>query len=63
MKTSQVAPSGKAKISVNIPERLLFELDKHRKLVNQDRSIWITSSIMEKLANIKQSKKKNEINN
>jgi len=56
----QAIPIGKAKISVNIPERLLLELDEHRTLVNQDRSIWITSAIMEKLANIKQIKKKDE---
>jgi phage pi2 protein 07 len=61
VKKSRVTSAGKVKISVNIPERLLLELDEHRALVNQDRSIWITSSIMEKLANIKQNKKKDEI--
>ena len=60
VRAMQVTPIGKAKISVNIPEKLLFELDEHRTLVNQDRSIWITSAIMEKLANIKQIKKKDE---
>lgn len=43
-------PEGKAKISVNIPERLLHELDLDRKENKQDRSSWITSAIMEKLA-------------
>lgn len=41
---------GKVKISINIPERLLIELDNYRTQENQERSIWITSAIMEKLA-------------
>lgn len=45
------APDGKIKISVNIPVRLLTELDNYRKDNNQDRSSWITSAIMEKIAN------------
>lgn len=49
---------GKIKISVNIPERLLIELDNYRTQENQDRSIWITSAIMEKLASIKLQKRK-----
>jgi metal-responsive CopG/Arc/MetJ family transcriptional regulator len=49
---------GKIKISVNIPERLLIELDHYRAQENQDRSIWITSAIMEKLASIKLQKRK-----
>ena len=47
---STKTPDGKAKISVNIPERLLTELDANRKKNKQDRSSWITSAIMEKLA-------------
>lgn len=49
---------GKVKISINIPERLLIELDNNRTQANQDRSIWITSAIMEKLASIKLQKYK-----
>lgn len=49
---------GKVKISINIPERLLIELDNYRTQENQDRSIWITSAIMEKLASIKLQKHK-----
>lgn len=49
---------GKVKISINIPERLLTELDGYRTQENQDRSIWITSAIMEKLASIKLRKGK-----
>ncbi|EER20811.1 hypothetical protein [Rickettsia tamurae] len=48
----------KVKISINIPERLLIELDNYRTQENQDRSIWITSAIMEKLASIKLQKHK-----
>jgi metal-responsive CopG/Arc/MetJ family transcriptional regulator len=47
---------GKIKISINIPERLLIELDAHRDISKQDRSNWITSAIMEKLATIKKEK-------
>ncbi|MDG1436772.1 MAG: hypothetical protein P8P83_03180 [Rickettsiaceae bacterium] len=47
---SSKTPDGKIKISVNIPERLLNELDANRKINKQDRSSWITSAVMEKLA-------------
>jgi metal-responsive CopG/Arc/MetJ family transcriptional regulator len=63
VKNSHITSSGKAKISINVPEKLLLELDEHRTLVNLDRSIWITSAIMEKLANIKLQKKKDEFKN
>ena len=49
-------PEGKAKISVNIPEQFLFQLDIERKNTNQDRSNWITIAIMEKLSLIKKEK-------
>ena len=49
-KVKASVPDGKTKISVNIPERLLYELDIDRKENKQDRSNWITSAIMEKLA-------------
>ena len=58
MKISRITSDGKVKISVNIPEKLLLELDDNRSLVNQDRSIWITSAIMEKIASIRQQKNK-----
>ena len=50
MKTTTKIPDGKAKISVNIPQKLLAELDDNRQINKQDRSSWITSAIMEKLA-------------
>lgn len=62
MRQSRITSDGKVKISVNIPERLLVELDLHRSLVKQDRSIWITSAIMEKIASIKQKNKDVKIN-
>lgn len=58
VKNNQVTSDGKVKVSVNIPERLLIELDAYRNESNQDRSIWITSAIMEKLASIKLGKSK-----
>ena len=39
-------PDGKTKISINIPERLLIELDTYREETKQDRSSWITSAII-----------------
>ena len=53
-------PDGKAKISVNIPDKLLTELDINRKENKQDRSSWITSAIMEKLALVKKEKENNQ---
>jgi len=50
---STKTPDGKVKISVNIPERLLTELDLIRKDSRRDRSSWITSAIMDKLALLK----------
>jgi metal-responsive CopG/Arc/MetJ family transcriptional regulator len=57
-KTSQ--PDGKTKVSVNIPDRFLNDLDLNRMENKLDRSSWITSAIMEKLASIR---KENEIKN
>lgn len=53
---NKTTPEGKVKISVNIPERLLTELDLNRQDIKQDRSNWITSAIMEKLALIKKQR-------
>jgi metal-responsive CopG/Arc/MetJ family transcriptional regulator len=55
-------PDGKAKISINIPDRLLNELDLDRKDNKLDRSSWITSAIMEKLASIRKEKEIEENN-
>jgi metal-responsive CopG/Arc/MetJ family transcriptional regulator len=60
MKNTRLTSTDKVKVSINIPERLLVELDEHRASINQDRSIWITSAIMEKLANIKLKKQKDD---
>lgn len=49
---------GKIKISINVPDRLLKELDKNRKEICQDRSSWITSAIMEKLASVRKERMK-----
>lgn len=50
-------PDGRTKISINIPEKLLTDLDFYRKQNKQNRSTWITSAIMEKLAEIKKLNK------
>lgn len=54
---SQITSDGKVKISVNIPDRLLTALDNYRKVNKQDRSSWITSAIMEKIAGIRREEK------
>lgn len=41
---------GKVKISVNIPQKLLEELDMDRARRAQTRSSWMTSAIMERLS-------------
>lgn len=60
MNRNKIVSDSKVKISINIPEKLLIELDANRLEVTQDRSIWITSAIMEKMASIKQRKQKDE---
>lgn len=50
--------SNRVKISINIPERLLVELDSERNSINQDRSTWISGAILEKLAKIRSTKNK-----
>jgi metal-responsive CopG/Arc/MetJ family transcriptional regulator len=57
---SSNTPDGKVKISVNIPERLLTELDLIRKENNRDRSSWITSAIMDKLALLKKEQQQED---
>ncbi len=53
MKNKTKSPDGKTKISVNIPDKLLTELDLIRKKQNLHRSNWISSAIMEKLSSIR----------
>ena len=60
MNQINVTSDGKVKISINVPKKLLIELDANRLEATQDRSIWITSAIMEKMASIKQRKQKDE---
>jgi len=56
MKKFNTTPTGKIKISINVPERLVIELDKCRTETAQDRSVWVTSAIMEKISSIKRDK-------
>jgi metal-responsive CopG/Arc/MetJ family transcriptional regulator len=46
----EVTLDGKVKITVNIPKKLLTQMDEVRKITNHTRSSWVTTSIMEKLA-------------
>jgi metal-responsive CopG/Arc/MetJ family transcriptional regulator len=56
MRKTNTTTDGKIKISINIPERLLIEVDSDRAESKQDRSNWITSAIMQKLVIIKKEK-------
>lgn len=49
-KKYKVTADGKVKISINIPLKTLERLDAIRKTDEKSRSTWITSVIMEKLA-------------
>lgn len=51
----EITLSEKVKISINIPKRLLTELDSDRTKKQLDRSTWITSAIMKKIALIKKN--------
>lgn len=42
-------PDGKARISINIPEKLLKDMDSDCKANKQTRSSWITGAVMEKI--------------
>ena len=53
-----VRQDGKIKISINVPGKLLYELDLNREEAKQDRSSWVASAIMEKLASIKREEEK-----
>lgn len=57
-KKNSVITNERVKISINIPEQLLIELDECRKLSGQDRSIWITSAILERIYSIRKEKNK-----
>ena len=49
---------GKIKISINIPENLLKDLDSLRKDNSQTRSSWITHAILLKVSDEKDKKGK-----
>jgi metal-responsive CopG/Arc/MetJ family transcriptional regulator len=51
----EITLSEKVKISINIPKKLLTALDSDRTKKQLDRSTWITSAIMEKIASIKKN--------
>lgn len=40
---------GKVKVSINIPKKLLEQLDSDRKMNNYTRSSWIAMATMERL--------------
>jgi hypothetical protein len=46
----EVTLDGKVKITINIPRKLLIQMDEVRKISNHTRSSWVAMSIMEKLA-------------
>ena len=54
----ETIPSEKLKISFDIPQKLLSDMDDERKKLAQSRSNWITIAIMERLT--KERKRENE---
>lgn len=52
----EVTADGKVKITINIPKKLLIQLDENRKITNHTRSSWMSTAAMEKLATKKQTK-------
>ena len=52
--------TGKAKISFNVPEKLLADMDIERGLTKQNRSDWISLAIMEKLSRAKTKRNNDE---
>lgn len=53
MKKNKI-PEEKARISINIPNQLLEELDSNRKKNHYTRSTWISMAIVQKLSNDEQ---------
>lgn len=51
---------GRTKVSFDIPQKLLKELDAERKKLNQNRSTWLTLAVMDRLAKIKREEEKME---
>lgn len=51
--------SGKVKISFDIPEKFLLELDAERKKLDQNRSTWLTLAVMDRLAKIRKEEENN----
>lgn len=51
--------NGKVKISFDIPEKFLLELDAERKKLDQNRSTWLTLAVMDRLAKIRKEEENN----
>jgi metal-responsive CopG/Arc/MetJ family transcriptional regulator len=45
----EVTSDGKVKITINIPKKILLQMDEDRKITNHTRSSWITTAVMERL--------------
>jgi metal-responsive CopG/Arc/MetJ family transcriptional regulator len=52
--------TGKVKISFDIPQKLLSELDIERKTNNHSRSNWLTLAVMEKLVKARKQEEGND---
>lgn len=53
-KLKEATLDGKVKITINIPKKLLIQMDENRMITNHTRSSWMTTAVMEKLARKKQ---------
>ena len=52
--------TGKVKISFDIPQKLLTELDIERKTQHHSRSNWLTLAVMEKLVKARKREEEND---
>ena len=50
----EVTIDGKVKITINIPKKLLMQLDENRKITNHTRSSWMATAAMERIARKRQ---------
>ena len=49
-----LTPDDKGKVSINIPVKLLLQIDEDRKKTKTTRSSWLTMAAMSRLTKIKE---------
>ena len=49
-----LTPDGKVKISINVPEKVIQQIDDDRKKPKVSRSSWLTMAAMDRLTKIRE---------